>query len=80
MRSPYKAWDISSTYMFSDARVQDTHTMATPMTTVTTDAMTERENVLPSQKCSTRHTKGMMSSLAICEGDPHGDQPQNQSA
>ena len=40
--------------------------MATPMTTVTTDAMTAREKVLPSQKCSTRQTNGMMSSLAIC--------------
>ena len=49
-------------------RVQGTHTMATPITTVTTDAMTAREKVLPSQKCSTRHTNGMMSSLAICAG------------
>lgn len=44
------------------------HTMATPATTTRTEAMTERVNILPSQKCSTAHTNGMISSFAICVG------------
>ena len=41
------------------------HTMATPIATTTMDAMTGLEKRRCSQKRSTRHTKGMISSFAI---------------
>ena len=40
--------------------------MATPATTVKMLAMMERLNTLPSHTLSTPHTKGMISSFAIC--------------
>ena len=40
--------------------------MATPVTTVSTAKMTGLVNTRPSQQRSTRHTNGMMSSLATC--------------
>ena len=52
--------------MRGQRRAVHAHTMATPATTTSTEAMTERVNTLPSQKCSTAHTKGMISSFAIC--------------
>ena len=45
---------------------QDSYTIATPLTTTNTEVMTPLVNSLPSQNFSTRHTKGMMRSLAIC--------------
>jgi len=46
------------------------YTMATPVTTVSTERMTGLVNTRPSQQRSTRQTKGMMSSFAICTGRP----------
>ena len=40
--------------------------MATPATTVKMLAMMERLKTLPSHTLSTPHTKGMISSFAIC--------------
>lgn len=42
------------------------YTMATPATTVKMLAMMERLKTLPSHTLSTPHTKGMISSFAIC--------------
>lgn len=42
------------------------YTMATPDTTTIMLPMTERLKILPSQTLSTPHTKGMISSFAIC--------------
>jgi len=44
------------------------YTMATPVTTVSTERMTGLVNTRPSQQRSTRQTKGMISSFAICTG------------
>ena len=46
----------------------DTYTMATPVMTTMTAAMTPRVNTRPSQTFSTTQTNGMISSLAICKG------------
>ena len=46
----------------------ETHTMATPVMTTMTAAMTPRVNTRPSHTFSTTQTKGMISSLAICKG------------
>ena len=47
-------------------RTEVTHTMATPRMTTRTDVTTELVKTRPNQNFSTRHTKGMISSLAIC--------------
>ena len=44
--------------------------MATPATTVTMLPMTERLKTLLSHTLSTAHTKGMISSFAICSSTP----------
>ena len=51
---------------FDPTKNRKTHTMPTPMTTTTTEAMTGVLKCLPSQKRSTAHTNGMFISFMIC--------------